>query len=84
MSECDHLRSKVIDSRPAESNEEHQATWRRRQCLECKARWNTWEIPEEEYRGYLEKQVQLTSTLDGLTKIHTQLGLLLESEDQSC
>jgi transcriptional regulator NrdR family protein len=84
MNECDHLRSKVIDSRPAESNEDNQATWRRRECLECKARWNTWEIPEEEYRGYLKKQVQLTSTLDGLTKIHTQIGLLLESEDQSC
>jgi len=84
MNDCDHLRSKVIDSRPAESDKDNQATWRRRECLECKERWNTWEIPEEEYRGYLETQVQLKSTLSGLTTIHTQIGLLLESEDQSC
>lgn len=83
MNECDHLRSKVIDSRPAESENNHQAVWRRRECLECKQRWNTWEIPESEYREGVEAANTLGSILDGLTQILIQNGRLPEYEDPS-
>jgi transcriptional regulator NrdR family protein len=83
VSECDHLDSKVIDSRPAESDQDNQAVWRRRECLECKQRYNTWEIPEAEYRDYLDAKRTLASILDGLTAILTQAGHLEESDQES-
>lgn len=83
MNECDHLDSKVIDSRPAESDQDNQAVWRRRECLECKQRYNTWEIPEAEYRDYLDAKRRLASMLDGLTEILTQVGHLGESDQEN-
>jgi len=83
MNECDHLSSKVIDSRPAESDQDNQAVWRRRECLECKQRYNTWEIPETEYRDYLDSKRTLASMLNGLTAILTQAGRLEESDQES-
>ena len=40
---CGHLESKVVDSRPAE---EGASIRRRRECLECRKRFTTYEIVE--------------------------------------
>jgi len=50
---CGRDASRVVESRPVGGSEPRQ--FRRRECRDCKRRWNTWEVAEHELGHELPK-----------------------------
>lgn len=55
VSECNHSKSAVIDSRP--STRIGCIRWRRRECLSCGARFTTYEVRRDHIDNYIEGEL---------------------------
>lgn len=51
--ECGTVDDRVVDSRVSDDGRR----FRRRECLDCGARWNTWEVTQEEMGELCRVQV---------------------------
>lgn len=52
--ECDHLFSKIIDSRPTYEN---LTVRRRRSCIKCGYRWTTWESSDSNIKDAIKEEI---------------------------
>jgi transcriptional repressor NrdR len=50
--ECGGSRTTIPNTRPVTNG----WTYRRRECVDCKHRWNTYEIPEDELTMEVEEE----------------------------
>lgn len=70
--ECECEKSRVTDSRPAEGGIK-----RRRECIDCGARWVTFEYSEAAYQSIQKQQAQLIhATVDAQYAIKDAIAKL--------